>query len=262
MPREENKTLYSIVFIGAGNLASSLAPALKRVGCTILQVYSRTKEAADLLVEQTAAEPITDFKHLSPAADVYIYALADEIYNTIPAFTCKADSVHLLTAGSVPLTALSATSHRGVLYPFQTFSKAKPVTDFASIPIMIEGEDTKALSVARSLADSISRKVYETTAETRLRLHLAGVFANNFSNCMYALAEEQLRIANLPFDILLPLIEETAAKVHTLSPRQAQTGPASRRDYEVMQRQLHLLETDEQRKIYSLISDNIIKSLS
>lgn len=250
--------MYSVVFIGAGNLACSLAPTLRSAGHCIKQVYSCTIDSATRLAKQTNAEAITDLSCICQDADVYIYALADEIYKTIPILPCRANSVHLLTSGSVPYTAINTTTHRGVIYPFQTFSKAKPVIDFTSVPIMIEGEDKLALLVARQLAQSISNKVYETTAETRCHLHIAGVFANNFSNYMYALAEEQLQKAGLPFDVILPLIDETAAKVHTLLPRQAQTGPASRRDYEIIKHHLSLLNTEEQRKIYSLISDNII----
>lgn len=249
-----------IVLIGAGNLASSLAPALKRAGHTIPQVYSRTLESASLLAEKVGAQPLCDFALIRSDADVYIYALRDEVYKLMPAFDCRPDAVHLLTSGSVPYTDLKESAHRGVMYPFQSFSKSKPQTDFSSVPVMIEGEDERAVSIIRILAESISGKVYDSTPQSRVRLHLAGVLANNFTNCMYALAEEQLRDAGLPFDILLPLIDETAAKVHFLSPREAQTGPASRHDFEVMKRQLLLLPDEEQRSIYTLVSENIIKS--
>ena len=253
--------MYSIVLIGAGNLATSLAPAIKGAGHQVVQVYSRTTESASVLASEVDAEPVTDLTRLNSSADVYVYALRDEAYKTIRPFACSQKSVHLLTSGSVPYTDLNTGAHRGVMYPFQTFSKAKPVADFSSVPIMIEGEDELSKNVAMCLAKSLSGKVYDSTAESRLRLHLAGVLANNFSNCMFALAKEQLDMAGLPFDIILPLIDETAAKIHTLSPRDAQTGPASRHDTQVMQRQMELLSDEKLQSIYSLISENILSHL-
>ncbi len=249
----------TIVFIGAGNLATSLALALKRVGHTILQVYSYTSESAADLAGQLQCAFTTEFTSVNPDADVYFYAVRDDVYSSIPAFPCNTESVHLLTSGSIPFAALQDRQHRGIFYPFQTFSKQQPVSDFHHIPVMILGEDDYALSQAKLLAESISGKVYHSSEESLARLHLAGVLANNFSNCMYALAGEQLEAAGLPFDILLPLIEETAKKVHNLPPRSAQTGPASRKDKSVMLRQLDLLDSEEKKQIYRLISDDIIR---
>ncbi len=226
-----------------------------------MQVYSRTQESASLLAERVGAEAVAQTSLISPDAGFYIYALRDEAYAAFPAFPCRQQSVHLLTSGSVPYSVLAAREHRGVMYPFQSFSRQKPVSDFLAIPIMIEGEDALATEKAMSLARTISAKVYLSDAESRARLHLAGVLANNFSNCMYALAEEQLRKAGLPFDILLPLIDETAAKVHSLSPVEAQTGPAARRDEVVMQKQLALLDDEKQQLLYQLLSE-IIKQNS
>lgn len=249
----------SIVFIGAGNLATSLAWTLKQAGHTLLQVYSRTTESAAMLAERLDCTFVTDFQDINPEADVYIYAVRDEVYASLPVFRCKSESVHLLTSGSVPYSALRAGEHHGVIYPFQSFSKQQPISDFSDIPIMIEGEDEFALNCSHNLAASISRGVYESTNESRARLHLAGVLANNFSNCMYALAEEQLQKAGLPFSILLPLIDETARKVHSLSPRVAQTGPASRADKTILEHQLSLLDTEEKKQIYQLISNDIMR---
>ncbi len=250
----------TVVFLGAGNLATSLAPVLCSAGCRIVQVYSRTMASARQLAQIVGAEAVDELSLLNTEADVYIYALRDDVYSSlsIPAVSDKA--VHLLTSGSIPYSAVSGQQHRGVLYPFQTFSKQKPVTDFAEVPVLVDGEDDYALGVARKLAQSISSKVYVADDECRARLHLAGVIANNFSNCMYALAQEQLQKAGLPFDILLPLIDETARKVHTMSPREAQTGPAARGDNKLMEQQIALLDDDNLRTIYRLVSDNILST--
>lgn len=249
--------MYRVVFVGAGNLATSLAPALNRAGHRVVQVFSHTMPSASALASRLEAEPVNDFCRILPDADVYVYALRDDVYASVPAFPCRAEAVHLHTSGSVPCSDLACRAHRGVLYPFQTFSRQTPVTDFSSIPFLIEGEDALSLSVARALALSVGGRVFDSTPESRMRLHLAGVLANNFTNCMYALAEEQLRKADLPFSLLLPLIDETARKVHRLSPREAQTGPASRGDIAVMQRHLNLLDDDSLRRLYLLVSDLI-----
>ena len=249
-----------IVLIGAGNLMSSLAPALWRAGHELLQVFSRTERSAKRLAERVGGISYTiTLNDVVRSADVYLYAIPDECYPLKPIDAPNA--VHLLTSGSVPYSALTGTPHCGVLYPFQTFSKEKPVEDFSQIPVLVEGSDEQSLAVAEELAQSVSDKVYKSTAQSRARLHLAGVLANNFSNCLYALAKEQLDIAGLPFDLLLPLIDETARKVHTLDPRDAQTGPAARGDKAVMQKQMTMLP-EELRPVYSLLSENIRCSAS
>lgn len=249
---------YSIVMIGAGNLACSLSHVLKVAGHKLLQVYSRHLVNAQQLATTVGATATDSWQEIEPDADVYIYSLVDEAYKYVPELAVKHDAVHLLTSGSVDYQALTYVQHRGVLYPFQTFSKLRPITDFSSVPVLIEGEDKLAKDVAQNIADSISKRVYYCTAENRARLHLAGVLANNFTNCMYALAEEQLKKADLPFDILLPLIDETANKVHQLAPRKAQTGPAIRGDKDILKKQEGLLETEEDKLLYRLISENII----
>lgn len=246
----------TIVFIGAGNLATSLSLALQAAGQDILQVYSRTEESARLLAERLGCPWTVSLEAVVQGADMYVYALRDTVY---PVHALSDCGLHVLTSGSVPYTAIQGASHAGVFYPFQTFSKAQPITDFSRIPILIEASDAATLRVLRMVAEGLSRQVYDSTPESRARLHLAGVLANNFSNCLYMLAEEQLRLAGLPFEILLPLIDETARKVHSLPPRQAQTGPAVRGDLQVMQKQLELLSGGEQKQIYRLLSEIIAR---
>lgn len=245
----------TIVFIGAGNLATSLASALQRAGHRVMQIWSRTRFAAEALAEKVGADATDDIRDIRPDADLYIYALADAAY---PMKQVAKSGIHVLTAGSVPYDALQGEAGKGILYPFQSFSKASPISNFRDIPILVEGSDEPTHQTLRKLALSLSDKVYDSTPESRARLHMAGVLANNFTNCLYALAEEQLRQADLPFDILLPLIDETARKVHRLPPREAQTGPAVRRDKQVMQRHLDLLTTEEEKELYRLLSDIIM----
>lgn len=245
-----------IVFIGAGRLATQLSQALYRHGYAITQVYSRTEQSARSLAECLQTDYTTSLEAVRQDADVYIYAVCDSALAEVVRAVHAPQAVHLHTAGSMSVSVFGEDKpHAGVLYPFQSFTKGQTV-DFQSVPILTEATDSYAMQVAKHLAESLSDKVYEASAESRGRLHLAGVFANNFVNCMYALAAEQLEQADLPFELLLPLIRETAQKVQTMSPRKAQTGPAVRHDTEVMQRHLHLL-TEQQKEIYSLISKNI-----
>jgi predicted short-subunit dehydrogenase-like oxidoreductase (DUF2520 family) len=148
-------------------------------------------------------------------------------------------------------------AHYGVFYPMQTFSKERAL-DFSRIPIFLEGSDPVALGVARTLAESVSRQVVELSGEGRRRLHLAAVFACNFANHCYELASEVLQEQGLPFSVMQALVDETAAKVSELSPRQAQTGPAVRYDQNVMEAQLSLLaDRPLAQQIYRLMSKSI-----
>jgi predicted short-subunit dehydrogenase-like oxidoreductase (DUF2520 family) len=150
--------------------------------------------------------------------------------------------------------------HYGVIYPMQTFSKERKV-DFSRVSFFVEGCDNRSLACAQQLASTLSEKVYTLTSEARRQLHLAAVFACNFSNHCYQLSAELLARENIPFDAMLPLVDETAEKVHHLSPRQAQTGPAVRRDTHVMQAQMALLaDLPLHAAVYELMSRSIIQS--
>ncbi len=254
--------MANIIFIGAGNLATHLSLALQKAGHSVRQVYSRTQVSALMLTKRLGLSneaAITSIADVQPDADVYIYALRDEVLADIAAQVhVHPNALHLHTAGSMPLTVFGDDKpNAGVLYPFQTFSKEKDV-DFQKIPILVETSPTAHSSQLTALVRSISPMVYEANAAARAKLHIAGVFACNFVNCLYAIAEEQLADTNLPFEVLLPLIDETAAKVHTLSPRQAQTGPAKRNDTNVMQAHINKLQSPEEQAIYRLLSQNII----
>lgn len=246
-----------IVFVGAGRLATNLSQALKQQGFDIVQIYSRTAGSAQRLASLLGCAYTTSTEGVLPDADVYIYALCDHVLEQIAHQIMAPDAVHLHTAGSMEMSVLGDDKpHKGVLYPFQSFS-LEQLVDFRHVPVLIEAGDEKARTVVTKLAHSLSEKVYEADMESRGRLHLAGVFANNFANCMYAIAEEQLHGTDLPFDLLLPLIKQTADKVATMSPRKAQTGPAVRHDNDVMQRHLSLLRNPDEKEIYRLISNNI-----
>ena len=232
----------NIVIIGKGNVATNLDYAFRKKGIACQMVSSR--EGLD---------------HL-PAANVYIYAVRDEALPSVVAQVVGVGkSLHLHTSGTMPITVFGDDKpHAGVFYPFQTFSKARVIEDFSTVPVFFEARGIDDISAVYSLALTITSRVYEASQHDRERLHVAGVFTNNFTNLMYTMAAELLQNTHIPFSALLPLIDETAAKIHTLSPRDAQTGPARRGDENVMNHHLSLL-TEEQQAIYRLLSDAIQK---
>lgn len=249
-----------IIMIGAGNLATNLGKALLDAGHDIMQVYSRTEESASALAVVLGGTPVVDLNRVSSEADVYIVALKDSVLCDLLPLLCKgkADKVFLHTAGSVPSSIFEGLAfHYGVIYPMQTFSKVRLV-DFSGIPCFIEGNDDIALETAAGLANSISDRVYVVDSTVRKHLHLAAVFACNFVNHCYDMSSEVLKKYGLKFDVMLPLIDETARKVHFMSPREAQTGPAVRYDKNVIRAQSELLNENPMfKQIYEFMSMSI-----
>ena len=170
----------------------------------------------------------------------------------------REEALFVHTAGSMPMAVWQGLALRhGVFYPMQTFSKGRSV-DFDSVSFFVEANNQIDTETLKSLAKTLSPKVYEATSEQRMYLHMAAVFACNFTNHMYALSAHMLKKHGLPFESMLPLIDETARKVHELQPLEAQTGPAVRRDVNVMNKHLEMLvEEPKIRNIYKIISDNI-----
>ena len=232
----------NIVIIGQGNVATNLDYAFRKKGRVCEMVSSR--EGLDEL----------------PLANVYIYAVKDEaLAEVVAQVKGKERAMHLHTSGSMPISVFGDDKpHAGIFYPFQTFSKACLIEDFSTVPIFFEARGIDDISAVYSLALSITSHVYETTQHDRERLHVAGVFTNNFTNLMYTMAAELLQNTHIPFKALLPLIDETAKKIHTLAPRDAQTGPARRGDENVMRHHLSLLG-NEQQKVYQLLSEEILR---
>ena len=232
----------NIVIIGKGNVATNLDYAFRKKGIACQMVSSR--EGLDEL----------------PQANVYIYAVKDEALASVVAqVQGRERSLHLHTSGTMPITVFGEDKpHAGIFYPFQTFSKARLIEDFSTVPVFFEARGIDDISAVYSLALTITSHVYEATQHDRERLHVAGVFTNNFTNLMYTMAAELLQNTHIPFKALLPLIDETAKKIHTLCPRDAQTGPARRGDENVMNHHLSLLN-EEQRQVYQLLSDAIKK---
>mgnify|MGYP000758210106 FL=1 len=249
-----------IIFIGAGNLATNLAKALYYKGFRIVQVYSRTEESARALAEQVEAGYTTDLQEISKEARLYIVSLKDAAFvELLPQITeGKQDALLVHTAGSIPMNVWEKYAERyGVFYPMQTFSKQREV-NFREIPFFVEAKRPEDVELLKAIAATLSDNVYEITSEQRKSLHLAAVFICNFTNHMYALAADLLEKYNLPFDVMLPLIDETARKVHELTPHEAQTGPAVRYDENVISNHLAMLvDSPALQEIYKLMSKSI-----
>ena len=249
-----------IVLVGAGNVATHLGMAWQKAGYEIAQVYSRTSASALELASRLGVGYTVSLEEICADADVYVVMVKDAVLQELIPTVVKGkkDALFVHTAGSMPMSVWEGHAVRyGVLYPMQTFSKAREV-DFSSVSFFVEANSEDELSVLRTMASVLSPKVYEATSAQRTYLHMAAVFACNFANHIYALSARLLEKNGLPFDAMLPLIDETARKVHELHPRDAQTGPAVRRDTNVMGKHLEMLADEpDLQNIYKTISDSI-----
>ncbi len=252
-----------IVILGAGNVATHLSKALQQKGFTIAQVYSKTTLSAKTLADCLNVAYTTTIEEVYTKADIYIYAVRDNALSEIISKLHVADAIHVHTAGSVDINIFESKASRfGVIYPMQTFSKTKEV-NFQEIPLLVEGNNERTTETLFGIAQQLSNKCYKTDSEQRKKIHLSAVFACNFTNYMYTIAEELIGETDVPFDILQPLIAETAEKIKHLSPAKAQTGPAVRYDTTIMEKHLKMLENrPELQQLYKEISRLIyIKSI-
>ncbi|MGI6232956.1 MAG: Rossmann-like and DUF2520 domain-containing protein [Prevotella sp.] len=249
-----------IILVGAGNLATQLGHALHQAGHDLPQVYSHTMTSAQLLADQIGAEPTDDIDALATDADLYIIAVKDRALSEVISRLCpsRRSQVFVHTAGSMPMDVFKGQAdHYGVFYPMQTFSKNRAV-DFHVIPTFLEWNDAEAENLIQSMATSVTNRIYHLPTADRKYLHLAAVWACNFTNHCYEVSANLLARHGIPFDVMLPLIDETAHKVHTLTPHEAQTGPAVRYDENVIRAQSALLsDIPRLRELYELLSKDI-----
>ncbi len=254
-----------IVFIGAGNLATHLSVALKGAGCKIVQVFSRTETSAKLLAEKLECSYTNHIDNITIGATHYIFAVSDSVIEGL----CKSliesnedfrNKVFLHTAGSIHLNVFEPFTRRyGVFYPLQTFSKASNI-EFADIPLCIESNSVELETELLEIAKKISNNVQQIDSEQRGSLHLSAVFVCNFVNHLYALGSDIVEQFNVSFDLLRPLIAETAAKVQKKNPVDVQTGPAVRSDKNVIDKHIAMLSFDnELSNLYKILSQSIFK---
>ena len=248
-----------IVFIGAGNLATRLSLAMQRVGMQIGQVYSHTEASARQLATRLGCPWTNDLSALQEDGDLYVFSLKDTVLSDVISKVKPNNGMWVHTAGSMPMSVFEGYAQRfGVLYPLQPFSKGR-IVNFDVIPIFLEANTDKNADYLKNIASALSENVRFMSSEKRRSLHLAAVFACNFTNHIYTLSYKLLENESIPADVLLPLIDETVSKIHSMPPAAAQTGPAIRYDENVINKHLAMLDDPDMQAIYRLLSQSIHK---
>lgn len=236
--------MIKVALIGQGNVSFHLARAFRTAEKVQVSVYDSREESS---------------KIEKYSADICIVAVSDSAIKEVSEKLQRVDAIVAHTSGSVSINELPNDYRRGVFYPLQTFTKEKEL-DFTNIPICVETENKDDLDLLSELAKSISKNVNKVSSAQRKSLHMAAVFANNFTNHLYQVAYDICDENKLSFDLIKPLIIETADKIRTLSPFQAQTGPARRNDVTTISKHIELLENFDRKEIYSQLSKSIQKT--
>ena len=246
--------MIKVVLIGSGNVAHHLIEAFAKSKIVeVTQVFSRQKESVSPLFD---SNKITDDYNNLAKADLYIIAVSDDAIAKVSSQLPFQNRLVVHTSGSVSLDVLDKKNRKGSFYPLQTFSKKKAV-DFSQIPICLESENDSDFELLDKVAQSISNTVFKINSEQRKALHVSAVFVNNFVNHLYQMGNEICEANKVPFQILKPLILETANKVMTLSPAAAQTGPAIRNDKQTIASHLDFLLDENQKNIYKILTQSI-----
>ncbi|SKC73753.1 Rossmann-like and DUF2520 domain-containing protein [Ohtaekwangia koreensis] len=251
-----------VSFIGSGNVAWHLAPALDNTDFAVREVYSRNPAHASALVDKLyEAEVKATLDFSTSNSHVFIIAVSDDaVESVVQEIILPENAILVHTSGSLPLDVLryAATPDIGVFYPLQTFSKSKKV-DFKEVPLFIESENTETEKILISMAKAISKHVHKISSQERKAMHVAAVFASNFTNHMLTVSQEIMKENKLSFDWLKPLIAETVNKSLTIGPENAQTGPARRGDFETLDKHMEFLQQDESvAELYKVISQHIV----
>lgn len=248
-----------MTIIGSGNVATHLGRRLKASGLEVAEVYSPNREHAHTLAAILGADIPDDLSTLSPNSDLYLLCVPDRFVKTVSDKLPHTMGIVAHTSGITPMKKLNKHMNHGVFYPLQTFSKDKAVR-LQNVPFCLEASSEEVLKKLSGVASSLSQTVKEVDSTTRMQLHLAAVFVNNFVNYLYTVGSDLLAENGVPFDFLVPLIEETAKKIETLSPQQAQTGPAQRNDQSTLLLHQKLLSDHPNlQMLYNQMSNQIIQ---
>ena len=247
-----------ITIIGSGNVATHISLAFKKIGVKTNQIYSRNYSNAQKLAKIIDAKAISHLTDINDSSDIYFVAVSDKAIFEVAEMMPKLSGIVAHTAGCVPISILSKFSSYGSFYPYQTFTNGREI-DFAKINLFVEGNNHKTEKKMFEIASKISCHVEIANIQKRTTLHLAAVFGCNFTNHLYNISQKILEDVGLSFDYLKPIIEETASKACEMKPFIAQTGPAVRKDLEVMNFQLEKLKDYKHfSDIYNLISKSIM----
>ncbi len=246
--------MITVSIIGSGNVAQHLIAAFNKAPeINLVEVFARDKKS---LAHLPGLHKIVTFIEDLQPVDLCIMAVSDDAIALVSNALPFQNALVAHTSGSIAMKELSDKNKKAVFYPLQTFSKNKAV-DFHSIPICIESENDGDLKLIEKVANAISEIVLPIDSTQRKALHIAAVFVNNFVNHLYQIGNEICIANDLPFDILKPLIVETAEKIQLLSPIEAQTGPAKRKDLNIIQSHLEALQNDNHKAIYRLLTKSI-----
>lgn len=249
--------MIKIVLLGAGNVATHLYKAISATdNISVIQWYNRTLNNISLYKNEVS---VTDNLNELVDADLYIICVSDDAIETLSNNLPFEKRLVVHTSGSASLYDIDKKHYRGVFYPLQTFSKDVAL-DFTTVPICIETLRKQDFKLLKSVGETLGCKTYKVNPDQRPALHLAAVFVNNFTNQLYRVAHEITEHNGAEFDILKPLITETAKKVQDVSPYKAQTGPAKRNDKKTIKRHLKLLDNEHHEAIYKLMTSSIKKT--
>jgi len=251
--------IQKIALIGAGKLATNLAFTLKKKGFTILQVYNRSLVPGMKLAGKVSSCYIDDLRNLTDKADLYAVAVSDSALQEISEKIHLRNQMIIHFSGTAELSVLkNSSSSYGVLYPPQTFT-LRQSAGFLNIPLCIEANNSESERRLTAFAAALSDKIFRVNSSQRRTIHLSAIFAGNFTNFMYSIAEDLLAGNGLPMTLLEPIIEKTKANARRHNIFGLQTGPAIREDIEMIKTHLELLsEKPEFREIYRVMSESII----
>jgi predicted short-subunit dehydrogenase-like oxidoreductase (DUF2520 family) len=254
------RQIETVVIIGAGNLAAHLGSALVRAGVTVIQVVNRSPVRGVKLAKKLGAAFTTNFESINQSADLYIVAVSDHAIAMIAGMLRLSGRFVVHTSGTTDMDVLMQVTHeRGVFYPLQTFSGKRAIS-FRKIPLCIEAVSSERVEQLAGLARRLSSVVYGMNSDQRKILHLSAVIACNFTNFMFTISKDLLKKNDIPFELLGPLIKQTANNWRAVDIFSLQTGPAVRGDQQIMDEHRQLLsEIPDYQDIYNLISNNIIK---
>ena len=249
--------MKNIILVGSGNVATHLGIALKKCNYPIVQVYSRSIGNAKKLAKKLNSNFTNDLTQLK-TADLIIVSVNDDAISRVLSQLKNTAIVH--TSGSIGMNVFNDDFYNcGVFYPLQTFNKEVDL-NISEVPFCIEGNSLAFEKQLIEIAEKLSNNVVVMNSEQRKQLHIAAVFACNFSNQMFSIADDLLAEKNLDFKILLPLIKQTIAKLEINKPKSVQTGPAKRNDNSIIQEHINLIQKQEIKDLYQKISSNIIKT--
>lgn len=246
----------SISFIGSGNVAWHLAQAFSASGFEVMEIFGRSKKGTQALAALCKAIPKSLSDGIDTKADVLLLCVPDQVISNLVPQLSHLKSVLIHTAGTLDLEEIRHPSGYGVFYPLQTFTRGFEI-HLEQVPILIEASDKRVMGMLEHLGNSLSCKVEVCSSERRKRIHLAAVWASNYSNHMMEIASGILREQDIPFHFIHELLGETLRKAMILGTEKAQTGPALRRDEKVIQAHLELLRDDKLKALYALIAASV-----